>query len=96
MKNKKMICFIISAIIIFAGIISIAIQGLNLGIDFRGGNLLSIEFNGEIDESAVINIINEAGGKDTRLQKGAGNSYEIRFYNDENDEGYIYSEKLYD
>lgn len=84
MKNKKLICFLISAVIILAGIITIAIQGLNLGIDFRGGNLLSVDFNMAIDENEVANIIVENGGKDVRLQKGTGNKYEIRFYNDEN------------
>ena len=83
MKNKKLICFIISAVIIFAGIISIAIQGLNLGIDFRGGNLLSVDFNTEINEDEVANIIIENGGKDVRLQKSSGTKYEIRFYNNE-------------
>jgi len=84
MKNKKLICFIISGVIILAGILSIAIQGLNLGIDFRGGNLLSVDFNTTVDENEVAGIITQNGGKDVRLQKGSGTKYEIRFYNDEN------------
>lgn len=82
MKNKRTVYFLISAAVILAGIISIIVQGLNLGIDFRGGNLLSIEFATEIDEAKVEDIIINAGGKDARIQRGEGNNYEIRFYND--------------
>ncbi len=82
MKNKKLICFIISAVIILAGVVSILIQGLNLGIDFRGGNLLSVEFSKEADEATIKDIISNAGGNDTRIQRGEGFRYEIRFYND--------------
>ncbi|MDD6204662.1 MAG: protein translocase subunit SecF [Firmicutes bacterium] len=84
MKNKKYLYLIISAVIILAGVISICIQGLNLGIDFRGGTLLSVGFNSEIDNQKVIDIITQAGGKDVKIQKSTGNNYEIRFYTDEN------------
>jgi preprotein translocase subunit SecF len=37
--------YLISAIIIVAGMISLGFRGLNLGIDFKGGNLFEIEFD---------------------------------------------------
>lgn len=82
MKNRK-IYFVISAVVILAGIISICIQGFNLGIDFRGGTLLNVDLHKEVDNAEVISVIEQCGGKDVNLQTSEGSNYVIRFYVDE-------------
>lgn len=42
--RSRKIWYIISLLIIIPGLISFFTQGLNLGIDFRGGNLLDLQF----------------------------------------------------
>jgi len=42
--QKRKIWFILSGIVILAGIISLSLYGLKLGIDFTGGALIEIEF----------------------------------------------------
>ncbi len=72
-KNRK-IWYAISVIVIVAGLISLLIpgRGLNLGIDFKGGTLINLEFAEEIaiaDVRAVLEAesissqLNEAGDK---------------------------------
>ena len=48
--GKRKIWYIISLIVIVAGIISFAVQGLNFGIDFTGGSYVQLSFYEEIAE----------------------------------------------
>ncbi len=49
----------ISAIVILAGLISLAVQGLNLGIDFTSGNLLELQFEKQITEEQINSVLEE-------------------------------------
>lgn len=55
--GKRKIWYIISLIIILAGIVSFAVQGLNFGVDFTGGSYVQLSFYEEApaegDTSAV-------------------------------------------
>lgn len=51
--KKRYIFFIVSALIIGAGIISLFTQGLNLGIDFEGGSMFDITFNQPTTQAQV-------------------------------------------
>ena len=42
---KKYLFMSLSLLVIGAGLVSAAIQGFNLGIDFTGGTLLDLKFN---------------------------------------------------
>lgn len=55
--EKKKIWFCISAIIIVIGLITIALKGLNFGIDFQGGTSLVLEFSEEYDKEKVDSIV---------------------------------------
>ena len=72
--SKSKIFFIISAILIVVSIVSLCVQGLNLGIDFTGGSTLSINLNGteySKDVEARITEIVKANSdaKDIVVQK---------------------------
>lgn len=80
-KNRAKF-FIFSGILMLASIISIALWGLNLGIDFTGGSLLEIKVNnaelmGASDFShKVMNILPALG--EVRVQPSSDSSYLIR------------------
>lgn len=53
--------FAISLIIIIPGIISLFTQGLNLGIDFKGGTMLDMKFNNPVTQTAINDSLNSVG-----------------------------------
>lgn len=57
MKNKKFLPFIISAVVILVGIVSLIAQGLNLGIDFRSGKIVTIDMGRELDTKTLENMV---------------------------------------
>lgn len=46
--GKRKIWFLISLLVIVPGLISLALQGLNFGVDFAGGNLYQIAFEEKV------------------------------------------------
>jgi len=55
----KYVFFSVSAIILLAGLVSIAAQGFNLGIDFTGGTLLDLKFAKPVTVSEVRTVLKE-------------------------------------
>lgn len=85
MKNKKFLPFIISAVIVVIGIASLIFQGLNLGIDFRSGKIITVDFGKELDTKKLEEMVAAAGGKDAVIRKLDGTAYSIHFYVDEDE-----------
>ena len=54
------------------------IQGLNLGIDFAGGNLFQISFTEQTDISEVRSAINDLDIGTNRIQELDDGSYQIK------------------
>lgn len=75
MKYKK-IWFAISALIIIPGVISIALWGLKLSIDFTGGSLMEIQ--GTKDSAKVTEIAKNEGAEVSSIQKTGGAALIIR------------------
>lgn len=60
--GRRKIWYLISLLIIIPGIISLAVQGLNLGIDFQGGSLLHIRVSdASIDTAQVRSAVKDFG-----------------------------------
>jgi len=76
-KNRK-IAYIISAVIILVGLISIIFQGFNFGIDFAGGTLLQIRFDKPITTAEVRNVLGEFNLSQSTIQKLSDNEFVIR------------------
>ncbi|MHC1758384.1 MAG: protein translocase subunit SecF [Negativicutes bacterium] len=55
----KYVFFSISAIVLLAGLVSIAAQGFNLGIDFTGGTLLDLKFAKPVTVSEVRAVLKD-------------------------------------
>lgn len=74
--RRKKVWFSISAAIILAGIISLATQGLNLGIDFSGGTVWTVQSNNVTvtQTQQVLTPLGYGGATITLLGNGAGNT----------------------
>jgi SecD/SecF fusion protein len=71
--GKRRTWFAISGAIILAGVISLAVQGLNLGIDFKGGSQISFVTPNPASTSQVADIASQIGRPDAEVQ-GRGNT----------------------
>lgn len=70
--QRRKIFYIISLIIIIPGIISLFMQGLNLGIDFEGGSQLQMKISSSPELVAVEKSIGDLElGKGISIQKNA-------------------------
>lgn len=70
--------FILSLVILLAGIISLAIFGLELGIDFKGGSVTELQFNQAVDTGKVRTAIDQQGIEGAQVQSTDNNGIIIR------------------
>ncbi|SHI18257.1 protein translocase subunit SecF [Desulfosporosinus lacus] len=66
--KKRLWWFAISLLIIIPGIISLFMQGLNLGIDYTGGTMLDLTFNKAVTQSAVSDTLKSVGLEGSTVQ----------------------------
>ncbi len=73
--EKKKIFFIISAIIIVAGVASLATQGLKLGIDFSGGRTYVVRFDDDVNASDIQKVlVDEFTGSQVEVKTFGGDN----------------------
>lgn len=73
MSHRK-IFYIISAVIITAGLIIGGVKGYNYGIDFTGGTMIQIEMNQKVDIDELKETISEYELEPTIVYAGEGNT----------------------
>ena len=76
--GRKYWYFAFSAALITTSIISLAVWGLNLGIDFTGGTLLEYQFKQEVSKDEISSAFAEAGVEVSSVQDTSENTYLIR------------------
>lgn len=76
--EKRYWYFLISAIVIIPGIISLAVFGLKLGIDFKSGTTMTLNFSPNVQENQLRQSIGDLGYKDASIQHTAEGDYFIR------------------
>lgn len=59
--KKRYYWFALSVLILLPGIISLFVQGLNLGIDFKGGSIFDIKFNQTVTQEKVTQALKNTG-----------------------------------
>ncbi|OWY59990.1 hypothetical protein B7486_71605, partial [cyanobacterium TDX16] len=57
--GKSKIWLVVSAVVVLASVVSLATQGLNLGIDFEGGVVWEVE---AADDVSITDVEDEVGG----------------------------------
>nr|WP_042316758.1 protein translocase subunit SecF [Desulfofarcimen acetoxidans] len=76
--RRRKIWYVISLLVLIPGLISLFVQGLNLGIDFTGGNIFEVRFNKQVTVNELRNALSEYELQDSVIQQSGGNDYIIR------------------
>ena len=83
--DKKNIFFIVSALVILAGLVCFIIfGGLNLGLDFTGGTAITIDIHAEFNDEDIVKIVKDTTGLEASVQK----------LGDDKTEAYILTEEI--
>lgn len=75
--QKRKIFYIISLLIIVPGIVSLLFQGLNQGIDFKGGSILHVKMADSVTSAQVRTVLTEFNLDRSEVQM-SGNEFYIR------------------
>ncbi|MFC1916498.1 protein translocase subunit SecF, partial [Chloroflexota bacterium] len=70
--------FLISAIVILIGIISLLTVGLKPGIEFSSGSLLTVDFEQEVEQSQLKQELADSGYPNVIIQRTGAGDYLIR------------------
>jgi preprotein translocase subunit SecF len=62
------IAMALSLFLVLGSIGSIAVQGLNLGLDFTGGTLLEVQYDQPVALQGVTDVLEDAGYRDVTVQ----------------------------
>ncbi|MGD2215792.1 MAG: protein translocase subunit SecF [Gemmatimonadales bacterium] len=78
--EQRHTAYVVSAVLIVLGVISIAVHGgLNYGVDFTGGTLFQVRFSGDVEASDVRSALGSAGVTNLQVQNfGGSNEFLIR------------------
>jgi preprotein translocase subunit SecF len=76
-KHRK-IFYILSILVILPGLISLALQGMNWGIDFTSGSILEVRFDNPVQVEKVRELVTETGLENSHIQQSGDNDFIIR------------------
>jgi len=92
--GKRKILFIVSLVAILLGVTGYFIQGgFNFGIDFLGGSLIEVEFDGSTDVGQIRDVLEDTGHGSSIIQQTGENKYIIRLKAEEIGESLEIEEK---
>ncbi|NLG33694.1 MAG: protein translocase subunit SecF, partial [Syntrophomonadaceae bacterium] len=73
--QRRKIYYIISLLLIIPGIISLFMQGLNLGIDYKGGSILHVRISAETSVKEVREAVSGLEFGNPEVQKSNDEFY---------------------
>jgi preprotein translocase subunit SecF len=77
-RNRRWF-YLLSAILIVPGVISLLLPGgLNPGIDFTSGTIMTVQFDQPEDASRVRDVFNQLGHSEAIIQQSGDNTFVIR------------------
>ncbi|MEM9548818.1 MAG: protein translocase subunit SecDF, partial [Bacteroidota bacterium] len=90
--SKRKVAYVVSGVLIVAGLASIFTQGFNLGVDFKGGYSYDIQFSNPVDQSDIKSTLaaeNIFGKSPIVKTVDSDNTYQITtdYLIDDNTEG---------
>jgi preprotein translocase SecF subunit len=92
MGRRKM-WYIISLSVILLGFISLAVKGINFGIDFLGGTELIVNFDNPVDVGDVRSSLNRAGFPSAEI-KTYGGTQQILIRTEEQGQGTVIGDRI--
>ena len=75
--KRRKVFYIISLLIIIPGLVSLVMNGLNLGIDFTGGSIIQVQMDSSVQSAQVRSTLKEIGMERADVSK-SGNQFLIR------------------
>ena len=66
--GARRVAVAVSAVVIAASLVSLVTRGLNFGLDFTGGDLLELTYEGEADLAGIRAALNEEGFENPLVQ----------------------------
>jgi len=76
--RKRKITFIFSGVLILAGLASLFTQGLNYGVDFKGGRTYTVRFDQPVNSSDIASTLKDALGGSLPDVKTYGSSNQLK------------------
>ena len=77
--SKRYLYFALSAVVLIAGVISLAIPpALKVGIDFRSGSVLEVQFGQEADQGDLRDLMADQGHPDAKIQRTGSTRFLIQ------------------
>lgn len=76
--GRKKLWYTFSLVIIVAGLLSCFVRGLNLGIDFTGGNIMQLQFEQQVAAEDLRTVVSQYVEATPTIQESDGNTYLIR------------------
>ena len=76
--GKRKIWYTICMIVVVAGLLSLLVQGMNLGIDFIGGNRINVQFTQQVDIADLRAALTENGLEGSKIQEMSDGSYLLK------------------
>lgn len=92
--GKSKFIIIVSTVFIIVGFVFFFARGFNFGIDFRGGNLMEVQFNKNVSITELRNTMEEIGYGKAILQSTASDRYIIRTMQLTDEEKSMFLDKL--
>ncbi|MBS3977404.1 MAG: protein translocase subunit SecF [Syntrophomonadaceae bacterium] len=76
--KRRKLWYALSLFIIIPGLISIALQGLNLGIDFTGGNIFRLQFEQNVSSTELREVMGRSEVTNYAIQEAGAKQFIIR------------------
>lgn len=76
--GKRKFWYILSLLVLIPGLISLMLQGLNLGIDFAGGTIAQVKFQQEVRIEDLREELTNQGYGNCKIQTMDDGSYQIK------------------
>lgn len=76
--GKRKIFYVISIVLLLAGVVSMLFQGLNLGIDFTSGNKMIVQFEQQVEIADLRTVLQENGLEGSKIQELDNGAYVLK------------------